>query len=64
MNDEELDICIENSSPVTVSLEMNIKFGHLLNDDSKLPKIEHYQELLDELDNIELKMETSYSYFV
>lgn len=42
MNDEELDICIENSSAIPVSLEMNIKFGHLLNDDSKLPKIEHY----------------------
>lgn len=62
--DEELHLCVENQTEIVVSLEMEIKFGHLLNNLEKIPTTEHYQELLDNLDQIELKMETAHSYFV
>lgn len=62
--DEELHLCVENQTDIVVSLEMEIKFGHLLNNLEKIPTTEHYQELLDNLDQIELKMETAHSYFV
>lgn len=61
---EELLLCVENQTNVVVSLEMEIKYGHLLSNIEKLPTVEHYQDLLDALDVIELKMETSHSYFV
>lgn len=47
-----------------MSVELEIKFGHLLNSVEKLPTVENYQDMLDKLDLVELKMETSYNYFV
>ena len=62
--DETLRLCVYNMGEFTISLEMEIKFGHLLNTTEKIPTIENYQELLDNLDVVELKMETGNSYFV
>lgn len=61
---QELTLCIENQTLFPVSLEMDIKFGHLLSNREKLPTVEDYQQVLDRLEEVDQKMETSHSYFV
>lgn len=41
-DDEELKLCVDNQTDVVISIEMEIKYDHLLSNVHKLPTVDHY----------------------